>query len=153
MNTDIVIQLSLGGQDLAAIRNLRFEILRKPLSMPTSGTLFPGDDEESTIHVLAWRHAELIGCATLLIDDSPDIQLRGMAVAKEWQSHGVGQRIVESAKDIAIEKGKNLWCNARRSAIGFYERQGWTQSGEFSEVPIVGKHIVMNWTRTLANIV
>jgi len=153
MNSDIVIQLSLGGQDLADIRNLRFEILRKPLSMPTSGTLFPGDEEESTIHILARRHAELIGCATLLIDDSPDIQLRGMAVAKEWQSHGIGQRIVESAKDMAIQKGKDLWCNARFSAIGFYERHGWNPSGEFFEVPIVGKHIVMKWTRTLVNIV
>ena len=151
MNSDIVIQLSTGGQDLADIWKLRFEILRKPLSMPTSGTLFPGDEHESTIHVLAWRHAELIGCATLLIDDSPDIQLRGMAVAKEWQSRGIGQRIVESAKNIAIEKGKNLWCNARFPAIGFYERQGWNQSGDFFEVPMIGKHIVMKWTRTLVN--
>jgi len=153
MNSDIVIQLSLGGQDLADIRNLRFEILRKPLSMPISGSFFPGDENESTIHVLALHHAELVGCATLLIDDSPGIQLRGMAVAKKWQRHGVGQRIVESAENIAIEKGKNLWCNARFAAIGFYERHGWNQSGEFFEVPIVGKHIVMKWTRTLVKIV
>jgi len=89
----------------------------------------------------------------LLIDVSPDIQLRGMAVANQWQRHGVGQRIVESAENIAIERGKNLWCNARFSAIGFYERQGWNQSGEFFEVPMIGKHIVMKWTRTLVKIV
>jgi GNAT superfamily N-acetyltransferase len=152
MNKDIVIQLATGAQDLANIRRLRYEILRKPLAMPTSGSHFPGDENESTVHVLALHNAELIGCATLFIDDSPDIQLRGMAVANDWQRNGVGQRIVESAKKIAMEKDKNLWCNARFLAIGFYERQDWIQSGEFFEVPIVGPHIVMKWMRSSRNI-
>lgn len=152
MKKDIVIELSSGNRDLAEIRNLRYEILRKPLSMPTSGTIFHGDEDVSTIHVLARHELELIGCATLLVDDSGDIQLRGMAVANDWQRHGIGQRIVDAAKNIAIESGKDLWCNARRLAIGFYERQGWVQSGEFFDVPIVGPHIVMKWTRTSGKI-
>ena len=153
MNKDIVIQLSKGPQDLANIRHLRYEILRKPHALPTSGTHFPGDENESTVHVLALHYSKLIGCATLLVDDSPDIQLRGMAVANQWQRKGIGQQIVESAKNIAIEKNKNLWCNARFLAIGFYERQGWIQSGEFFEVPIIGPHIVMKWMQSQENIV
>ena len=146
MNEDVVIQQSFGDRELARIRDLRYEILRKPLGMPISGTIFPGDEKESTIHLLALSDAELIGCASLFVDESDAVQLRGMAVASQWQRRGIGNRIVETAKEIAISKGKTLWCNARFPAIGFYERQGWIQSGPFFEIPIVGPHIVMKWT-------
>lgn len=146
MNEDIVIEPSLGGRDLAQIRNLRYEILRKPLGMPFSETLFPEDEYESTIHLLALAHKELVGVASLLVDDSDSIQLRGMAVAHALQRFGVGQRIVEAATKIATEKNKSLWCKSRFAAIGFYERQGWSQFGDLFDIPIVGPHIVMKWS-------
>ena len=145
MSQPIVIQKSLGDLEIARIRDLRYEILRKPLGMPMTGTIFPGDGNPSTIHLLAFFEADLVGCATFLSDDSDAIQLRGMAVARPWQRRGIGQSIVESAKDIATSKAKTLWCNARFSAIGFYESQGWIKSGTFFDVPIIGAHIVMKW--------
>ncbi len=145
MNQDIAIEHSTGGRDLTRIRNLRYEILRKPLGMPFSGTLFPGDDSESTIHLLAVTQDELVGVASLLVGDSNAIQLRGMAVSHRLQRRGVGHQIVEAAKQIATEANKSLWCNARLSAIGFYEREAWVQSGEMFDIPIVGPHIVMKW--------
>ena len=77
-----------------------------------------------------------------------------MSVVVEYLSGELGQvtRIVESAKNIAMRKAKNLWCNARFLAIGFYERQDWIQSGELFEVPILGPHIVMKWMRSSGNI-
>ena len=146
MSKDIVIQQSFGARELARIRELRYEILRKPYGIPPSGAAFPGDEDASTMHLLALSEAELIGCSTLLIDDSEAIQLRGMAVAHHWQRRGIGQRMVETAQDIATSKLKTLWCNARFSAIGFYERNGWVQSGSSFDVPGIGQHIVMNWT-------
>lgn len=151
MSEEVVIQLSFGDRELALVRSLRYEILRKPLGMPLSGTLFPGDENESTIHLLALSENELIGCASLFVDDSDAIQLRGMAVASQWQRRGIGNRIVETTKEIAISNGKSLWCNARFPAVGFYERQGWIQSGPFFDIPIVGPHIVMKWTGNSEN--
>ncbi len=145
MLKDIVIQHSFGDQELARIRSLRYEILRKPLGMPPSGAVFPGDEAQTTLHILASSKSDLVGCATLMIGDSSAIQLRGMAVADDWQRKGVGQLIVSTAKSIAIGKSKTLWCNARFPAIGFYERQGWKQSGDFFEIPVIGPHIVMKW--------
>ena len=145
MSQHVLIQQSLGDHEIARIRNLRYEILRKPLGMPITGTIFPGDENPSTIHLLAFADAEFIGCATLLIDDSEAIQLRGMAVASNWQRRGIGQRIVEVATDVATSKIKTLWCNARFPAIGFYEKQGWIRSGSYFDVPIIGPHIVMKW--------
>ncbi len=145
MLKDIVIQHSFGDQDLDRIRSLRYEILRKPLGMPATGAIFPGDEDQTTLHILASTKSDLIGCATLMIGDSTAIQLRGMAVANDWQRKGVGQLIVSNAKSIAKEKSKSLWCNARFPAIGFYERLGWKQTGDFFEIPVIGPHIVMKW--------
>lgn len=146
MSEVFVIQQSFGASELARIRELRYEILRKPHGMPRSGTAFPGDENESTLHLLALSEAELIGCSTLFIDDSDAVQLRGMAVAHHWQRRGIGKRMIETAQDIATFKVKTLWCNARFSAISFYERNGWIQSGSSFDVPGIGQHIVMNWT-------
>ena len=146
MSEDIVIQYSFGARELARIRALRYEILRKPHGIPPSGAAFLGDEDASTMHLLALSEAELIGCSTLFIDDSDAVQLRGMAVAHHWQRRGIGQRMIETAQDIATSKLKTLWCNARFSAIGFYERNGWVQSGSSFDVPGIGQHIVMNWT-------
>jgi GNAT superfamily N-acetyltransferase len=145
MTDGIVIRQSFGSQDLASVRRLRYEILRKPLDLPPSGAVFEGDESESTMHILVCFGTSLIGCATLLFDDSTGIQLRGMAVSNDWQHRGIGSRIVETAEDIAHSQHQELWCNARFSAIGFYERQGWIRCGAFFEVPIIGQHIVMKW--------
>ena len=145
MLKDIEIQNSFGDQELDRVRSLRYEILRKPLGMPASGAVFPGDEDHTTLHLLAFSKSDLIGCATLMIGDSSAIQLRGMAVAQDWQRKGVGQLIVSTAQSIAVEKSKTLWCNARFPAIGFYERQGWKSDGDFFEIPVIGPHIVMKW--------
>ena len=152
MSRDIAIQKSFGVRELARVRDLRYEILRKPHGMPISSASFPGDENESTIHILALSDEELVGCASLYVDGSDAIQLRGMAVAIDWQRQGVGRRIGETIKDIATSQGKTLWCNARSSAIGFYERQGWVKSGPFFDVPVIGQHIVMNWSGIVKNI-
>ena len=153
MSLDIVIQQSSGGvSDLACVRELRYEILRKPHGMLLSSAVFPGDENESTIHVLALSESKPVGCASLFVDESDAMQLRGMAVATDWQRRGIGHRIGETIKDIAISKGKTMWCNARFSAIGFYERQGWVKSGSFFDVPVIGQHIVMNWVGNVKNI-
>ena len=151
MSGDIVIQQSFGGRELARIRDLRYEILRKPHGLPASGAVFPGDEKESTLHLLALSEAELVGCSTLFIDDSDAIQLRGMAVANHWQRRGIGHKMVETAQDIATSQEKTLWCNARFSAVGFYERHGWVQFGSLFDVPGIGQHIVMNWTGKVEN--
>ena len=152
MSPDIVIQQSSGGRELARIRELRYEILRKPHGMPISSAIFPGDENESTIHVLVISEARLVGCATLYVDGSDAMQLRGMAVAIDWQRRGIGHLMGETIKNLAISQEKTMWCNARSSAIGFYERQGWVKSGSFFDVPVIGQHIVMNWTGKVKNI-
>lgn len=148
MPTEFTIHQSTGRQELDRIHQLRYEILRKPHNLSFESAAFPGDDLESTIHILAQNGDLLIGCVTLMCDASkPSIQLRGMAVALENQKSGVGRSILETAHSIASQKKKSLWCNARFSAIGFYERNGWKTEGELFEIPVIGAHAVMAWSQ------
>jgi len=143
MTDSLRIDYSYGAKDLDQIRALRYEILRKPHGMPESSTHFPEDDENGTLHLLVQRNGELIGCATLLFNEPHSIQLRGMAVATVHQGTGIGRGIVSEAMAIAVHQSKSLWCNARLSAIGFYARQAWIESGDYFDTPVIGKHIVM----------
>lgn len=69
-------------------------------------------------------------------------QLRGMAVAPEAQRRGVGCDLMSfGERHLRTERlADYLWCNARVSAIPFYERDGWTVVSEEFEIPEVGPH-------------
>jgi GNAT superfamily N-acetyltransferase len=107
---------------------------------------FTEDELETTVHLVALSEDLPIGCVSLLIDrDKPSIQLRGMAVLTQQQGTGVGAKLLSEAYVIATKHEKSLWCNARQSAIKFYEKNGWTAYGPFFEIPIIGEHVAMQW--------
>lgn len=39
--------------------------------------------------------------------------------------------------------GGLLWCNARLTAVGFYQRGGFETLGEPWEEPLIGPHVAM----------
>ncbi|MFK7789853.1 MAG: hypothetical protein AB8C95_10235, partial [Phycisphaeraceae bacterium] len=41
------------------------------------------------------------------------------------------------------EQPMSLWCNARTSASGYYERLCFIQHGDLFEIPDIGPHAVM----------
>ncbi|MCF7963225.1 MAG: GNAT family N-acetyltransferase [Pirellula sp.] len=146
MLDNVSILVSFGRDELKHVHQLRYEILRKPLGLPASSAIFAGDEFESTIHILAKSSGLLIGCATIVPDEHEKrVQLRGMAVDLDKQGIGIGKRILDAAKAIAKQRDQLLWCNARFSAIGFYEHQGLHQSGPVFEIPGIGKHVVMKY--------
>ncbi|MEQ1824803.1 MAG: GNAT family N-acetyltransferase [Pirellula sp.] len=140
----IVESVDLG--DLVRIQELRYRILRKPFGMPYASAQFPEDNLSATLHLMATSNQGILGCASLLFDLSKSrTQLRGMAIAEEWQRHGIGTLLLERVHEIGVDRKQQLWCNARASAVAFYQRNGWTTCGDFFDVPLVGAHIVMEW--------
>ncbi|MBB6049469.1 GNAT family N-acetyltransferase [Armatimonas rosea] len=122
---------------------LRWRVLRP--GRPESTTHFPGDDLPTTRHFAALdQKGEVIGCASVLEADSR-LQLRGMATAPEWQGKGVGRAVLEAVHQYASHRALPLWCNARVSAVGFYEKNGWQVEGDRFEVPDVGPHYKMHY--------
>ena len=129
--------------EIAALRVLRGQVLRA--NQPPEAAFYPDDFNDTTYHIGALDNetGRIIGIATLL--PNKGIQLRGMAVASDGQKTGIGRRIVEAAILYALSQNAPLWCNARASAMGFYEKMGWIAEGDEFNVPNVGPHFVMRW--------
>ena len=71
-------------------------------------------------------------------------RLRGMATSADVRNQGVGSALLDALiGHIAEAGGGVLWCNARTSALAFYERGGMQPWGEVWEDPDIGPHIVM----------
>jgi len=131
------------------IVDLRHRVLRQGL--PRSEAIFAGDDLPHNFHfgafeVLGAQSAEqAVGCATFHLNqwaEQPAWQLRGMAIDVRWQGAGVGRAILLYAeRSIAqVSDITRYWCNARLSAIPFYERMGWQVASDLFDIPTAGPH-------------
>ncbi len=75
-------------------------------------------------------------------------RLRGMAVLPPYQSKGIGKRLLEKAltdvSDVSNSSPHTLvWCNARESAVGFYQQAGFAIHGARFDIPAIGPHFLM----------
>jgi len=86
------------------------------------------DDFEGTHFALYLNH-ELTGVVSLFVKD--DIaQFRKMAILPKKQGNGLGKLLLQYVIDYCKQQPiKLLWCNARVSAIGFYEKIGFVTEG------------------------
>ncbi|MFN3167367.1 MAG: GNAT family N-acetyltransferase [Phycisphaeraceae bacterium] len=144
---DIRVQRIDGPQTHA----LRHAVLRPHQTL--SEMVYDGDCHADTIHLGAFvgRETTPVGVVTLNPTPMPgspsegDWRLRGMAVAEAAQGTGVGRRLVEHALiEVAKRNGKRLWCNARVTARGFYEKLGFAAHGDVFEIVPIGPHYVMS---------
>jgi GNAT superfamily N-acetyltransferase len=129
----------------ADTHDLRQRVLR--VDRPSNEVVFDGDNEATHLGLF---DPDLVGIASLYKrpfphgSDAGDWQLRGMAVDDSHRGTGVGRELVEASLDhVRRHGGRRLWCNARKIAIGFYERQGFVTVGDWFDVPRHGLHIVM----------
>lgn len=121
--------------------NLRNDILRKPL-----GLSFDKEElerEKDDILMGAFEDDRLLGCCLLTRMDPATVRLRQMAVPNSMQGKGVGRALMIFAENIARDLGyKKLCMHARKTAVGFYQKLGYSVSGdEFFEVTI--PHYIM----------
>ncbi|KAI1208119.1 acyl-CoA N-acyltransferase [Annulohypoxylon truncatum] len=82
---------------------------------------------------------ELISVLSLFVDQpngatttTTKARFRKFATAHRWQGKGAGTALLRRAVDEAASRGAtSLWCDARASALPFYERFGfWRAEGE-----------------------
>lgn len=68
-----------------------------------------------------------------------------MATVERRRHEGVGRALVDAVvAHVAGHGGSHLWCNARLSAVAFYQAVGFTTTGEAWDVPVIGPHIAMS---------
>jgi len=130
-----------GTKEYQQMVNLRMDILRKPLGL----SFDPAELEKEKEDVLmgAFEDDRLLGCCLLTRQDQHTMRLRQMAVPNNMQGKGIGRALMIFAENIARDLGyKKLCMHARTSARGFYEKLGYTASGEeFTEITI--PHYIM----------
>jgi GNAT superfamily N-acetyltransferase len=72
-------------------------------------------------------------------------RLRGMATHPAHRGTGAGEALLRFAlAELRHEGAGLLWCHARRSAMGFYQRLGFIVHGPEFEVPGIGPHVLMS---------
>lgn len=82
------------------------------------------------IHFGLYYQYELTGVVSLFINGTT-AQFRKMAVLSSDQGKGFGQQLLKYLVDYCKSQGiKNLWCNARTTAISFYKKIGFETVGE-----------------------
>ena len=76
--------------------------------------------------------------------ETPQYQLRGMAVLMPFQNKSLGKKILRHAEDFLKEKSDIIiWCNAREIAINFYKKNGYQIIGEPFHITDFGLHFAM----------
>lgn len=108
-----------------------------------------GDDHPETFHTGYLHPQGVIGIATFMIEDYPSIsgvgfRLRGMAVHPEFQGTGIGRSVLQLGyQELLTRNIDYLWCNARKIAFPFYEKEGFTYLSEEFDIPGIGPHKAM----------
>jgi GNAT superfamily N-acetyltransferase len=140
-------EVTVRRADAAELIDLRHAILRAGL--PRDTAVFLGDDEPASRHVAAVDAlGRVIGCATAIARpwlDQPAFQVRGMATHPDFRGAGVGRAMLEVLESLLAEQRvtREIWCDARVPAVGFYERIGWRVSSDPFVIPSAGPHVKM----------
>ena len=127
---------------------LRHAVLRAGLPFDTAK--FDGDLDDTTRHFGTFADSNVLCCLSLFQstwNNSDAWQLRGMATAATHQRQGFGQLLLMFAIDETKKEKPNwpFWCNARTTAIGFYEQAGWSTATDVFDIPTAGLHVKMHY--------
>lgn len=134
-------QIDHGTIEYQQMVKLRNDILRKPLHLTFEKNDL--DREKDDILIGAFEEDKMLGCCLLTKVDHNCVRLRQMAVQNNLQGKGIGASLMNYAENVARDSGyKKMIMHARKTAIGFYEKLGYSIIGkEFTEVSI--PHFVM----------
>jgi len=116
--------------------------------------IYPGDDAADTFHLGAVLGDETLAILSMYHESAPEAisgssgwRIRGMASLPNARGTGLGKKLVEIARDRVWEVDRAvIWCNARESAFGFYEKLGFEIVGGIFEIEGIGPHAVMALT-------
>lgn len=109
------------------------------------------DDEDISFHLGAFKDGNLVSVASFyyernpLFPDQHQYQLRGMATLPEYRNLGLSSELLNMAFPIIKQNFCTLlWCNARVSAVGYYEKVGFKKyNGDVFEIEDIGPHVLM----------
>ncbi|MBK7147811.1 MAG: GNAT family N-acetyltransferase [Bacteroidetes bacterium] len=125
-----------GTADYDRALALRDRELRQPLGLRFTTEELKKDEHDW--HFGLFDGDEIAACLTLTACDCSRMKMRQVATDSAKQGKGLGRILSHAAEKFAADKGfEVMFCNARKSAVPFYEKLGYKiVSGEFTEVGI-----------------
>jgi GNAT superfamily N-acetyltransferase len=128
-------------------------IVRHPVlrfGKPIESCQFEGDDLPTTTHFGLFFEGQIAAVISvfkaknILFLEENQFQVRGMAVLEQHQKKGFGKALLKHCENqIRSKNEKIIWFNARKTAIGFYERQAYHKIGDSFEIADIGIHFVL----------
>ena len=128
------------------VHPLRHKVLRPHL--PLEASCYSSDNNLGAIHFTLKKDDTILSIASFYYEsleampNKNSYRLRGMATEPTKQRKGFGGMVLHEAMDYLKKESdvEILWCNARVTAFGFYEKMGFTILGEAFDVPNLGPH-------------
>lgn len=94
----------IGDPDtMAAYRQLRWELFRKPHGLPPGSEYYDG--EENGIHIAALKDGVLVGGMFLMDRGQGNAQGHQMVVREAYRDRGIGAAILINLEDLARQQG------------------------------------------------
>ncbi len=113
-------------QEVEAIIDLRYKILRQPWDQPR-GTGTDNLEDTSINAFIADENGVVLACGRLQENENKVGQIRFMAVDGSQQGKGLGKKIVEFLEIKGKQMGlKKIELQARENAVEFYKSNGYT---------------------------
>jgi len=126
---------------------LRSSVLRNGL--PLEQCMFPTDELEGVFHLAYEVDGKIGTVATFFPQNLPThhnmgYQLRGMATDPAFNRKGFGTAVLHFAIEyIKKTNAGYIWCNARSSAVKFYEKLGFELISDEFQIDGIGPHYKM----------
>jgi GNAT superfamily N-acetyltransferase len=87
------------------------------------------EEDNNGYHFGAFVDNKIVAVVSLF-QNGTDYQFRKFAVAANLQGTGIGKTMLQYITDFAIAGGATrIWCNARDTAVAFYAKYGFVQTG------------------------
>lgn len=133
--------------DLEEILPLRSLVLRENKGVEFAGFL---EDSMKGVFHIGYFVDQLVTCiASFMPVQDKEIgqggwQLRGMATHPDFKGMGLGTEVLAYANTLLLEKGVSyIWCNARASAVPFYEKNMYKVISKEFIIENIGPHFKM----------
>ncbi|OQS05791.1 Acetyltransferase [Thraustotheca clavata] len=124
------IEIAFDSAEYKAAVALRYQVLREPLGLQYDSQVLA--KEGSDVHIgLYDEHGNLFAYSMLRPSSDNIAWMKQVAVRPDMQGKGLGRLLVQGFERIAASKGfSHVKLNARTTAIGFYEKFGYTTYGD-----------------------
>ena len=88
------------------------------------------EEDEQGLHYGAFDGDKLVCVASIFIEND-SARLRKFATLHDYQGKGIGSQVLQRIiSDLQAKQVRQLWCDARETAAGLYQRFTMNKCGE-----------------------